>query len=173
MTSQGTVKQALEHFVRLVSAKYTSSFSLLIFYQLSNESFLSSVDNQINCFDWAKRAPQLPLLLFKEHYPVLPVALGLTPEGGGGCGGDQVPQKLAAISNSQPCRVMWLRYATAFSCQNLGEDGGVQQIRHGEHFFLAGHIALHLRNQPAHCIDCDWRGFKCNLKIWPFQEFLK
>lgn len=57
MTSQGTVKQALEHFVRLVSAKYTSSFSLLIFYQLSNESFLSSVDNQITA-----------LIELKEHH---------------------------------------------------------------------------------------------------------
>lgn len=34
-------------------------------------------------------------------------------------------------------------------------------------------FSLHLHNQSAYCIGFDWRGFNCNLKIWPFQEFLK
>lgn len=104
--------------------------------------------------------------------------LSLPSEWGGGDGVNWVPKKLAGW-------LPWIFHPprtkgdVAMLCYQLLSPGPKKRIvesskvqRGGGYVFLAGHIQL-ASAQSAYCIDFDWRGFNCNLKIWPFQEFLK
>lgn len=94
-------------------------------------------------------------------------------------GSTEYPKSWLAAMNTSSTKNEegWCGYATPLASVSgtNEEDRGVQQSPVWGNTSSSWLVTfnLHLHNQSAHCIDFDWRGFNCNLKIWPFQEFLK
>lgn len=159
MASQGTVKQVLEYFVSLVSAwpKYTL-FSVLIFYQLSNQSFLSSAGNQItalieligyysshSCWS-SQRTLSSPSRGPLGWHPKGMVAMGVTR-----CPKSWLP---SVIHNHGG----WGGYAMLLpsAARTWGEDGGVQQNPAWATLLLLGWAHSLASAQPTSTLHRLW-----------------